>query len=142
MSTQEFQKPKELHDAFECVPGASFMNLVIPNSVRGHEAVINAIAFAKQLLSGQNGYFSIPVRVSIEGDPDVFVVVNYNTNPDIAFAEFAELLIKSKDDPTINLRRAFRDYESALSNLKENPSDPNLSQEVFKANYKLSLLLH
>lgn len=142
MSIQEFQKPKELHDAFECVPGASFMNLVIPNSVRGHEAVINAIAFAKQLLIGQKGYFFIPVRVSIEGDPDVFVMVNYDTNPDIAFAEFAELLIKSKDDPTINLWRAFRDYELALSNLRGNPSDQDLAQEVFRTNYKLSLLLH
>ncbi len=133
-------KYKPLEWAFDCEPG-SVMDLVLPFGIGVKEAADNAIAFAEQLFKQSKGYLTIPVRVSIKGNPDICIVVHHDTDVDEAAEALIAALYDAKSDPLIARRQAYREYEQALVAYNANFRDQDLSAVAFLARDKLRSLI-
>jgi hypothetical protein len=133
--------PKALYEAFCCCEEGSAMNLVLPYGTSIMDAAVNSIAFADELFKGLKGYFTIPVRVSIFGTPEIFIIVYHDTNPDDAAEELIDAFFKAESDPIIAMKIAYRKFEDAKVALNADPSNSALAENMFKLRHELNFFI-
>ncbi len=137
-------KPKpnysHLGDFFECRVG-SYVREICPRNVSIKQAIDDSISLAEKLFKESTFCRPIPIRVSIESYPDVYVVVNHNTNSDDAVSELSNLILAAESDPIILARIAFRKYEQARIDLKASPGNQAISEVMFNARHDLGKLI-